>query len=98
MSKVITSAKGTSKLGKILNKLGFKLEGSEGVVFVADTITIWRDSKKDRNLIVQHFINAEPNIYIDLAHNSETYTDVYEATDSIASHGLKFENSKKVFR
>lgn len=96
MSKIIASAKGTSKLGKILNKLGFKLEGSEGVVFVADTITIWRDSKKDRTLIVQHFINAEPNIFISISDNSLMYDDVYKSTSKFASHGLRFENGKQL--
>ena len=90
MSKVIASAKGTSKLGKILNKLGFKLEGSERTYFVADTITVWRDSKTDRQLLIQHFTKEKPNIYFTafaVEMGEINYDDVYFATKDIASHG-----------
>lgn len=89
MNRLIDSAKGTSKLGKILNKLGFKIEAGERTNLVSDSITVWCDND-GRQLIIQHFLKAKPNIYFmafAVEQGQINYDDVFFATKDIASHG-----------
>jgi hypothetical protein len=94
IKSVLTSAKANSKLGKRLTKkLKFRLEGAEPIVYIADTITLWRElGVGGRTLFILHYKNEKPDIFVPIESLRENFDDVRAATRDIASFGEGLEN------